>query len=371
MGARVDRKRAEMGGVRPFVEGDIGRVAELHDQVFPPADPSTATRVPAYLREVFCGHPWRDDALPSLVYEVDGRVVGCLGVMPRPMRLNGRRIVAAVSHNFMVERDRRSPRVALELLKAYVSGPQDLCLAEGNNLSRKLWEALGGTTSLLYSLRWTRPLRPAACALSSLRHRGSAGALGHLLRPLGAMVDAMAARLSATPFRQTRPCVSGEALTEQGLLALISALSGGRSLRPEYEEPSLAWLLRVLAAKSHLGTFQKVAVRAPEGGLVGWYLYYLNPGGVSEIVQLAARRQAAGDVLLHLFSEAWRQESIAVSGQLDPTWGEALLDKYCLLHNGGGSWMLVHAKRPELLDVIHRGDAFLTRLEGEWWIASP
>jgi len=29
-------------------------------------------------------------------------------------------------------------------------------------------------------------------------------------------------------------------------------------------------------------------------------------------------------------------------------------------------WTLVHSQKPELLDGIHRGDAFLTRLEGEW-----
>jgi hypothetical protein len=29
-------------------------------------------------------------------------------------------------------------------------------------------------------------------------------------------------------------------------------------------------------------------------------------------------------------------------------------------------WTLIHSQQPELLDAIHRGDAFLTRLEGEW-----
>jgi hypothetical protein len=27
----------------------------------------------------------------------------------------------------------------------------------------------------------------------------------------------------------------------------------------------------------------------------------------------------------------------------------------------------VQSKKPEVLSAIHRGDAFLTRLEGEWW----
>jgi len=39
--------------------------------------------------------------------------------------------------------------------------------------------------------------------------------------------------------------------------------------------------------------------------------------------------------------------------------------KYCLFHRRG-YWTLIHSKKPDLLEAIHRGDAFLTRLEGEW-----
>ena len=46
-----------------------------------------------------------------------------------------------------------------------------------------------------------------------------------------------------------------------------------------------------------------------------------------------------------------------------------LSDKNFLFHRGDRSWMLVHSRRPEVLDAIHRGTAFLTRMEGEWWIS--
>jgi hypothetical protein len=33
--------------------------------------------------------------------------------------------------------------------------------------------------------------------------------------------------------------------------------------------------------------------------------------------------------------------------------------------------MLVHARHQEIVNAIHRGDAFLSRSEGEWWIRFP
>jgi hypothetical protein len=32
--------------------------------------------------------------------------------------------------------------------------------------------------------------------------------------------------------------------------------------------------------------------------------------------------------------------------------------------------MLVHSANRELVDAIHRGDAFLSPLEGEWWMST-
>jgi hypothetical protein len=104
-----------------------------------------------------------------------------------------------------------------------------------------------------------------------------------------------------------------------------------------------------------------------EHGALGWYLYYAEPGGIGEVVQIAARDGSVDDVLDHLFYDAWRHGVVALSGQLQPRLLRALSDRSCLFRHGG-AWMLVHARDPELISVIHRGDAFLTRLDGEWWI---
>src|SRR2546422_10170131 len=94
----------------------------------------------------------------------------------------------------------------------------------------------------------------------------------------------------------------------------------------------------------------------------------LNRGGVSEVVQVAARPDAIGEVREPLLHDAWRRGAVAVSGQLDPGAVRAAPDRYCVFHHDGGTWMLIHSRHSAVLEAIHRGEAFLSRLEGEWWL---
>lgn len=354
------------GRVRPLVEGDIPAVAALHARVFGAGAGSAAPALRDYLGTIFCRHPWADGTCPSLVYEAGGRgIVGVLGVMRRPMSLRGRSVQAAVSHDFMVDPCARTTPAAMELVRAFLAGPQDLSLADGNAASRKVWAAFGGLTAPLYSLRWTRPLRPAGCALRFLGRRGLAAAVA--ARPLAAAVDAVATRVPGTPLYLPAPRVSGSIMTAETLLACLGEFFGARSLRPVYDAGSLAWLLEVLGRRRPHGAFHRVVVRDGRGRVLGWYLYYQRPGGVGEVVQLGAPRDSIGEVLAHLFHDAWRGGALAVSGQLDPVFAEALSASHCVFDHSGFS-MLIQARESEVLDAIHRGDALLTRLEGEGWM---
>lgn len=361
-----------MSGVRSFVkETDLPQVAHLHRLVFgrgPRAAPDELELYHEYFTEVFLNNPWRDDALPSLVYEDDDRrIIGFLGVMPRPMVINGQPLRVAISSQFMVHPQRRG-RVGLRLLTTFFSGPQDLSITEGNDQVRTIWEGLGGATLLLHSIHWTRPLRPSRYVLSFLKRHGTASIVVRALTPVCVVMESLLGQLGRRPFRPSTPDTRGEELTESALLACLSEVSRGRSLRPQYDERSARWLLTTLADKKGRGRFRKVLVRNAAGEAAGWYLYYLKPAGVSEVVQVAARQGAMREVLGHLFHDAWAQGAVAVSGQLDPGFLPAFSDGHCLLHGGGGSWILAHSRRPEWLAPIHRGDAFLTRLEGEWWV---
>jgi hypothetical protein len=354
------------GRVRPLDEGDIPRIAELHRSIFRPRSGLPPTDLTAYLRAILRGHPLRDGGVPSLVWEEAGRVTGCLGVLPRRMTFRGRPILAAISHTFMVEPRSRPSLAGVELGKAFLAGPQDLSLAEGGDLSRRILEGLGGSTALLFSLRWTRPLRPSRYALSFLRRRRLPAALAAALKPLCFTADALGAW--TWPLRVRAPRLVAEALHPATVVGALPEMSGSRALLPEYEPETLRWQIELLERKKGHGVLRAVALREASDSVVGWYLYYLRRGGVSEVLQATARPRRFGEVLDHLLHDAWQGGAVAVSGQLDPQELQAYWSRSCVFHHDGASWMLAHARRPEILDAIHRGDAFLSRLDGEWWI---
>lgn len=369
--ASRDLPGVERGLVRPFVEEDIPQVADLHRRVLRTGD-QLSSRIlrsyTSYFREIFLNNPWYDEDLSSLVYQdTDGAIVGFLGVVPRWMSFRGRPIRAAIGSQFIVEPDRRFTQAAIQLLNEFLAGPQILSIAdEASDASRRVWERTGGVTEKLYSLDWGRLLRPGQFFLSRLESQHSLPApVVVAAQPVCRLLDSLAARMPGSPFRQTPPEVSGEELDEQTLLACLSEFSRDRSVRPEYDDRSLKWLLGILAQKTEHGTFQKVAVRNATGDLIGWYLYYLNRGGIGEVLQLGARKNSIKDVLGHLSYHAWRQGVIALSGRLEPRFLHEFWESACVFHHRG-HWVLVHSTDSDLLRAIHSGDAFLTRLEGEW-----
>src|SRR5438067_426799 len=158
-------QRGRAGRVRPLSEGDVPQFLALYERLEPV---KLRVSVPVLNRILF-EQPWADASLPSLAYEDDqGQILGCLCVLPRRMKFRGDNIRAAVAHHFIVDPSRKGTRAGVELARQFLRGPQDLSLAEGPESSRRIWEFLGGSASLLYSLCWTRPLRPAQFALCRL-----------------------------------------------------------------------------------------------------------------------------------------------------------------------------------------------------------
>src|SRR5262249_20777825 len=188
--------------------------------------------------------PWYEKQLSSLVYEeADGRITGFLGVMPRAMRIDGRPIRAAISSMFMVDPSSRSSLAALQLMKTFISGPQDLSLAdEATEGARKLWERLGGHTSALNSIYWTLPLRPASFVNLRMARRDWYRTVAKASLPFCKALDSALAA-GRGRFHPAQPRLRGESLDAQTLLECASSLWDSRRLQPEYQETSLRWLL--------------------------------------------------------------------------------------------------------------------------------
>ncbi|HEV3010411.1 MAG TPA: hypothetical protein VGX52_15395 [Burkholderiales bacterium] len=324
-------------------------------------NPASAWRSPeayaSYALEVLLRNPWVDPEMPSWVAEEDGRLVAFLGVVPRRMRFGNRAIRVAVGCQMMVDPQRRSSFIALELLRRFFAGPQDLSVADGaNDASRSLWEAVGGMASALHALHWVRLLRPA---------QGLLHLAGGRLRGLSAVAQPVAAVVDACLGKKFKPSFDEEPLQAAALSDAMAELRG-YALKPDYDPATLAWLLAQAETKHRHGRLQGALARDSAGRVAGWFLYYLN-GTISQVLQLGARRGALPALLEQLAHHAHARGARALEGRMEPQLTVALQGKRVFMQNRGVSTLL-HARDQSLLVPFLRGDAFFSRLEGEWWM---
>lgn len=357
-----------MATIRILADVDVGAVAALFMRIYPDHGWESENACAAYFRDILFDNPWHDPQVPSWVAVDDGEIVACYAVMARRMILNGRPIRVAVGCQFLVDAKRCDGRVWLQLAKACMSGPQDLTLADGaNEFSRRMWTAVGGAASLLYSLHWTRPLRPAGYTLSLLEERGAMPrALRFAVRPIASAIDALAARLRPNRFNRTDPGIVEQGLDAATMHKYLPDAVKGYALRPDYRDDGLPWLLRQAAHKTRHGKLRARAVFKAERP-IGWYLYYVSPGKIGEVLQIVAFDNRFDAVLRCLLVDAWRQGATALRGRFDPRSAQALSDQYCWLRREG-PWTLIQSRDETVMAALQQGDAFLSRLEGEWWM---
>jgi hypothetical protein len=227
-----------------------------------------------------------------------------------------------------------------------------------------MWVSLGGQVLDLKGIHWVRVFRPwqVAAHLAAARARPRLrAALWRLPGPLDAATGAAAGR-----FLRPAPVDDRSApLTPTKLLDALPSVSKRLTLRPDYDQAYLEWLFKELVQVEQRGRLVAQLVQARPGQTLGWYLYYLRPGGRSEVLQVAADERDLGRVLDHLLNHAYAHGSAAVRGRLEPGLVEAVVGRRCLLWHRGGP--LIHSRDPELLREIHSEKALVTRLEGEWW----
>ena len=356
--------------IRPFLREDIPQVADMFQRLLlgdtAPFRLLPSEALPAYFEEIFFNNPWYDEMIPSLVYqESDGRIIGFLGVVPRQMIFLDRPVRVAVSFHYMVEPESRSSMAGVKLLRAFFAGPQDLSLTDGaGTVGRRIWEGVGGSTAWGYSLLWTRILRPARYAVDLLGSRKGFSTFGHALSPLSHLADAAALRMAPRYFPGAPPQCTEDDLDVESLLRHLPQFCKIAALRPDYDEYSLRWLLKHAEQMKLFGDFKTALVRGPDREVIGWFMYYLKSGGAAAVFQFVAKKGAINEILDAMFNHAWRHGASAITGRLYPRYMQELSDKRCYFHRNG-AWVLVHSNNDRLLDVIQRGDAFLTGLEGE------
>jgi hypothetical protein len=350
--------------IRPFEPGDISQVAALHQQAFDVAEsPDIWNRYNTYFTDKFI-EPSRRGALPSLVFEDENGIAGFIGVATRWFVIGGRRIRTAVSTQFIVDPKARSRLIAVALLRDFLNGPQDLSFTdEASETSRKLWEKLGGSTSALYSLHWIAPLKPTNLLLSKSRSR--LGAFVSLAEPVADLIDGIASLLPLHEKNAPPSDLQIESLDSHKLAQIMSESVDDMLLHPEYDAAFLGQIFEDAAQPKEDWSLQHALLRSHDGRVAGWFLYCLNRQGAGEALQVGYRNGHRAEVIDHLFSHARCNGAASLAGRFEPHIGKALANQGCLLYRREYS-MLVHSRDSQVLDAIHSGKAFISRLDGEW-----
>ena len=359
-----------MAGVRPFVESDVATVADLVWKVLHERQGTAPPSLRNYLRELFLQNPWIDDGIISRVFEnTEGRILGFFGALPRRMSLQGETIRLAFGSNLVVDPQGRASIIAMQLVKAFMKGTQDISITDSaNEMSRPLLRSLGFATVPIYSLQWARPLRPFQYGfdtLSRFKKSRTVGAIASIAKPISRLADVLATRSRLSPFRQLESEHHDEELDTETLLQCLNTIPSRHWILPEYDLDSLNWVLEFVSQKKVFGDLRKAQVRDKDQKIVGWYIYSLARGNVGEVFQIGAESPSINIVLDHLFHDAWKQGLIGLHGRMEPQCMQELTAKSCFFFRNG-SWTLVHSKKPNLLAVLQSGAAFFSRLDGEW-----
>jgi hypothetical protein len=366
-----------MSTIRPLDRSDLAAVADLYEMVVRSGSAPAPPGLSQYFARTLLDNPWVDPELPSLV-QLDGHgsIVAFQGSNVRRATFDGQPIRIACAGQLISHPQARAGGAGARLMATYMRGPQDLTITDGaTEEMRKIWTMLGGQMAHLQCVGWIRMMRPARFLRHELsRHRRPP----HEASPRRAPRQRKPTLLPLPPVRAAgrwRPfvfparaaAVASEPLTPAALLENLPAWSAGARLRPAYDELFLQWLFAELAAVNSRGTLVARLVRdRHDRRALGSYVYYLQPGGTSHVLQLLARERDVGAVLDDLLAHAWTGRSAAVRGRVEPHLLEPLARRRCLMHYGGMA--LVHSAQPEILGAIGSGRSILSRIDGEWWM---
>ena len=353
-------------GVRPFEAADIEQVAEVHRRAHSPDEPASPALTEAYdryLRHVFLETPGRDQEMAPLVYAQKGQIVGFLGIVPRPLRYEGEAVLAAVSSQFAIDPAANAGLGGIALLKALLGGPQVLTIADtAVDATHRFFSRFGGRPSLLHSVNWLRPLRPARFAVTSVMGQEGSAA-GRLLTPVASTVDLAAHRLRRSRRADDGGTLKVEAL---GVDELLSALDGPlfeQNLAPRYARETLEWRLDLVARMDANRQVDCIGCYGARGALVGVVVGYLGGDGVYELVTFAAATGQAPAVFDEASAHARRRQATALAGRMQPELVNVLPSGRGLLVRRH-DWVMLHGEAA-LIEAFVRGDTSLSRLDGE------
>jgi hypothetical protein len=347
--------------IREFEARDIEQVADLHCNVFRLDLRGQLDAYHAYFSQQFLSTG--KDSLPSLVCEDQrGQILGFLGVVVRYFSFEGKKITGALSSHFVVHPEGRQRLTGIHMLREFLNGPQDLSFTdEANDLSQRIWVALGGSVSAMQGIHWILPLRPFGLACHRFLPRWVATTL---TKPAG-IFDRIVSSVMQSPKHNSAHTLTAEPLCIESMLAHFNEFSSHCRLLPHYDRASLSRLIECAQEKRRKGSLRGALLRDQETRIAGWYWYHFERDGLAEVLQIVSPVHLHQRVVSHLVADARASGATAVVGRLEPGLAQPLANQFCLLFRRAHT-MLVHSRFPEILYAIHSGRAFISRMDGEW-----
>lgn len=356
-----------MSEVRPLAADDIAAVTALYYRILRKGKTAPPAALAAYFRAFYLDGPYRDPEIPALVHvNDDGRVNGFVGVHSVPYLLGERRLRAAFCGALMSEDHESDPLAGARLLKAFISGPQDVSLSEtANVISETMWTKLRGKAIPGYSFEWFRVFRPAGFATALGREKS---ALLRAFVPAARFIDG---KLSGKPslgrFVPT-PTPAGLVLEDADYASFADAilkLSATKQSRPDWANGYLDHVLANAVIKPAYGRAHMGLVKTKGGEPIGAFLYHLKPDAIGRVLQVMAMPGRLGPVLDLMFADALEKGAVGLRGRSSPEIIEAATGRSMIMATISST--VIHARDPAVADAFLNGNCMLTGMAGERW----
>lgn len=362
-----------MSETRPLRPDDIEAVAGLFQRVFRDRGTPPPASLATYLKDLYIDAPGNDPEIPSLVYVGDDGVIsGFVGGNALPMTFNGTKLRAGVCGSLMVDGHETDPLAGARLLKAFVSGPQDISFSEtASETSVAMFTRLRGVVMTNYSLDWLRIIRPGAFALQvgSERIRPLrmfSPVVQRADRMLLGRMGADELRWSGIPSARTpRGGFSVAEIDTQAFIPLMDKFTAHFAVRPDWAPGQLEHILSDAARKSDYGPMTLAQVTARTGTPVGAFVYHFKPGGIARVLQILAMPGQEGSVIDALIDHAAAAGASALRGRTQPALMDAMLGRRISFTHLASS--AIRAKDPAIVAAFREGKGFFNGLAGEHW----
>ncbi len=141
----------------------------------------------------------------------------------------------------------------------------------------------------------------------------------------------------------------------------MSGALAGKALVPAVTVEQFAWTDSELRSG---GELVAKLVEDAGGKALGWFCFRPQRGATARVLAVHAVTQALAPVLDCLAVEALACGAYALQGRVE-NWLLPDLGARGCEFNRQAPWFLVHSKDPQVLHMLHAGEARLTQLDGE------